>query len=422
MELLDAKRSDCIESYKEEADRITRVVRGRDGTTSQTSFAIHEATLGATPGAKFDWNWLRATKAPRLPAGGHKLRIADLFSGGGLMTLGAVEALRALGARGEPAMFLDMEPTAIAACKRNFEDAQVYSKKVEEVIDGDLGAKKTSSERELLAAIGGIDLLLGGPPCQGHSDLNNHTRRRDGRNELAIRMARFCELFEPKYVILENVRGILHDTKSVLARVEEHLEALGYQVATIVAKAETLGVPQRRHRVFLVATRQRAQDMTRTADELPSSLKSLEVPPRDFAWACGDLLDRPDVGIDEAPVPSETNRKRIAYLFDNNLHDLPNAERPECHKHGGHSYKSMYGRLWWNRPAQTLTTGFRSVGQGRFVHPKRRRALTAHEAARLQSIPDYYDFGDEKPTAVATLIGNAVPPKLAYAVTLATVR
>src|SRR4051812_50176330 len=87
VELLDANRSDFIESYKEDADRITRDVRRRDGTTTQTSFAIHEDTLGSTPGAKFDWNWLRATKAPRLPTGGDKRRIAGLYPAGGCMTL-----------------------------------------------------------------------------------------------------------------------------------------------------------------------------------------------------------------------------------------------------------------------------------------------------------------------------------------------
>ncbi|HEU0037535.1 MAG TPA: DNA cytosine methyltransferase [Kofleriaceae bacterium] len=343
------------------------------------------------------------------------MRIADLFSGGGLMTLGAIEALRAIGVRAVPAMFLDMEPAAAHACKRNFVDAIVHTKKVEEVIDGSLGARMTSIERELVSSVKSIDLLLGGPPCQGHSDLNNHTRRKDSRNELALRMARFCELFEPKHVILENVRGILHDKRSVLARVEAHLRSLKYSVDTIVAKAERIGVPQRRHRVFMVATKGRDLDLAATMAEL-------EVPTRDFAWACGDLLDRPNVGFDAAPVPSATNKKRIDYLFEKDLHDLPDSQRPECHKYGGHSYKSVYGRLWWDRPAQTITTGFRAVGQGRFTHPKLPRALTAHEAARLQAIPDYYDFGDEKSTAVATLIGNAVPPKLAYAVTLATVR
>src|SRR5207248_565957 len=137
-----------------------------------------------------------------------EVRVADLFSGGGLMTLGAVEAFRALGIRATPAMFLDMDESAAAACERNFPDAETLRSRVEAIVDGDLGAAPTKAERELKAKLESIDVLLGGPPCQGHSDLNNHTRRVDDRNELAIRMARFCELFEPKIIVLENVRGI----------------------------------------------------------------------------------------------------------------------------------------------------------------------------------------------------------------------
>lgn len=71
----------------------------------------------------------------------------------------------------------------------------------------------------------------------------------------------------------------------------------------------------------------------------------------------------------------------------------------------------MYGRLRWDAPAQTITTGFGSMGQGRFVHPEQRRTITPHEAARLQGSPISWTF--DRPSAqasVARLIGNAVPP------------
>jgi DNA (cytosine-5)-methyltransferase 1 len=76
----------------------------------------------------------------------------------------------------------------------------------------------------------------------------------------------------------------------------------------------------------------------------------------------------------------------------------------------------MYGQLKWDEPAQTITTGFGSMGQGRYVHPSRPRTLTPHEAARLQFFPDWFDFtagGTQMRRGVwATMIGNAVPPKL----------
>jgi DNA (cytosine-5)-methyltransferase 1 len=78
----------------------------------------------------------------------------------------------------------------------------------------------------------------------------------------------------------------------------------------------------------------------------------------------------------------------------------------------------MYGRLDWKAPAQTITSGYGSMGQGRYVHPDAERTLTPHEAARIQFFPDWFDFGDRDRTAWATLIGNAVPMKLSYVIAL----
>ena len=76
----------------------------------------------------------------------------------------------------------------------------------------------------------------------------------------------------------------------------------------------------------------------------------------------------------------------------------------------------MYGRLHWEKTAQTLTTGFGSMGQGRYVHPLRRRTITPHEAARIQMIPDFFDFSKvDSRSALAKLIGNVVPPALGIA-------
>src|SRR5713101_8205724 len=109
----------------------------------------------------------------------------------------------------------------------------------------------------------------------------------------------------------------------------------------------------------------------------------------------------------------ETNARRIDYLFENKLYDLPNLKRPDCHKDGNHSYKSVYGRLRWNMPSQTITTGFGCMGQGRYVHPQLRRTITAHEAARLQTFPDWFDFGKKTSrSTLAEVVGNAVPPLL----------
>jgi DNA (cytosine-5)-methyltransferase 1 len=121
-----------------------------------------------------------------------------------------------------------------------------------------------------------------------------------------------------------------------------------------------------------------------------------------------------DTLYDGCGLLSDENQKRIDYLFKYDKHDLPSKLRPRCHK-GDHGYKSMYGRLWADRPAQTITTGFRSPGQGRYVHYSRKRTLTPHEAARLQCFPDFFDFSSATTkSSLSTMIGNAVPMPLAY--------
>src|SRR5207244_2396014 len=141
---------------------------------------------------------------------------------------------------------------------------------------------------------------------------------------------------------------------------------------------------------------------------------------RTVAWAIRDLLPLEGrTALDTPSTPSPANRRRIGWLHARRRrHDLPNRLRPRCH-HGDHSYKSMYGKLWWDRPAQTITSGYGSMGQGRYVHPLRLRTLTPHEVARLQGFPDFFRFDlAATKTALAMMIGNAAPMKLSYAFAL----
>src|SRR4029453_9475753 len=102
---------------------------------------------------------------------------------------------------------------------------------------------------------GDVDILLGGPPCQGHSDLNNHTRRRDPKNALYSRMARAAEVLHPKAVIIENVTPVRWDQGGVVEQASQSLTSAGYKVGGRVLDLRRLGVPQRRKRFVLVAVR-----------------------------------------------------------------------------------------------------------------------------------------------------------------------
>jgi DNA (cytosine-5)-methyltransferase 1 len=171
-------------------------------------------------------------------------------------------------------------------------------------------------------------------------------------------------------------------------------------------------VPQRRRRFLLIASNVPEIAPVSVLDHLAGD--NPRHGDRTVRWAIQDLIDvDAQTAYDRAGRLSTENIRRIGYLFEKDVYDLPNSKRPECHRDGNHSYASMYGRLRWDEPAQTITTGFGSMGQGRYVHPARPRTLTPHEAARLQTFPDWFDFGSSTyRTTMAEMIGNAVPPLL----------
>jgi DNA (cytosine-5)-methyltransferase 1 len=304
----------------------------------------------------------------------------------------------------------------LSVYEQNISPSFSSSLPIESYIDGDFGAKVTSAEKALIDKIGKIDFVFAGPPCQGHSDLNNHTRRDDPKNQLVLRVARFAELFRPKFLVIENVPGIKHDRLGSLLDAKKALSALGYSLDETLMRAEKFGVPQARKRFFLVAVLDGESNLS-TLD------MSHESQSRDVAWAITDLLGATETDIfDTSAVHSQENKRRIKFLFEHGLYDLPNSERPSCHRDKKHSYTSVYGRMHWNKPSQTITTGFGSVGQGRFVHPLKERTLTPHEAARIQFFPDFFEFGDFGRRQLQLLIGNAVPSKLAYVLALHQLR
>jgi DNA (cytosine-5)-methyltransferase 1 len=327
------------------------------------------------------------------------------------MTIGLTEAARRTGFRMKYALAVDVDNSAVDLYARNFPSADARATDVSALFPGDIGAQFTPAERRLAAEVGSVDVLVAGPPCQGHSDLNNHTRRKDPKNALCLRVARAAEVLNPSVMIIENVPTVRLDHGGVLEATTNALLGTGYKVAGRILDLRRVGVPQRRKRYVLVAsvipTIDPGDVLEKVADSMPGHKD------RDVRWAIHDLLSNDSCSVFDTPSRiSSVNAARMAVLFDENRFDLPNEHRPECHRDGDHSYVSMYGRLRWTRPAQTITTGFGSMGQGRFVHPQRRRTLTPHEAARLQTFPDWFDFSSASRGVMATAIGNAVPPLL----------
>ncbi len=220
-------------------------------------------------------------------------------------------------------------------------------------------------------------------------------------------------------LVLENVRHVERDRRSVLDTTSAVLEAAGWRTRPVLLNAARYGAPQRRERMFLVAFASLAD-----LDAFAAVLEALRPPPLSVVTAIADLLDRDGVDpFERAPTPSPENRRRIAFLHARDLYDLPNEERPVCHRNGT-TYTAVYGRLRPDEPAPTITTGFGTPGRGRFVRPSRPRLITPHEAARLQTFPRLVRVPRRSGPATAPglsrrWIGDAVPPLLVFVVLLA---
>jgi DNA (cytosine-5)-methyltransferase 1 len=348
-------------------------------------------------------NWVRSKKWPQPKESAAGFRIVDLFCGCGGMTLGAVTAAASAGYKCTVALAADMSVDAANVYRTNFGEI------VESFVEGDISNLFPPSGvvgRSTIRALGKIDLLVAGPPCQGHSNLNNSTRRNDPRNKLYLSAITAIELLQPTMCIVENVPAVIHDKSGVTKSSIGRLRKAGYHVKEVVLHMERLGLPQKRRRHVLVGDRRREPDLAFLEND-PTDAPTLHAFIRDLSdeWKSTNEVFR---------TPSRTNptnAARLQYLFDHNLLDLPDEARPPCHSEKTHSYKSSYGRLSWDLPAQTITSGFGSMGQGRYVHPAQPRTITPHEAARIQGFPDFFDFGSvSKRTALQEIIANAVPP------------
>lgn len=343
----------------------------------------------------------------------HSIRTVDMFSGAGSLTLGVWEACRRLGLGVSP-IAIDINRYALSVYLRNFPHASAIAQDVTSMVDGKLHTAPTLNEMRFAKSMGSISMLLSGSPCQGFCPLNNYTRGRDHRNSLYLRAARVVEICRPENLLFENVPDVVNGDADVVASTLDVLRERGYHFDAGTFDLAEIGVPQHRKRHVVVASLEKHVSIQETI----SKFKVRRV--RTVRWAIEDLKSEAPHGIFDSPSKqSPANRLRIKYLYRRGAHDLPNSLRPRCQKERTHRYKSMYGRIWYDLPAQTITSGFGSPGQGRFVHPTRKRTLTPHEAARLQFFPDFYDFSSvQKRTVVAELIGNAAPMVLSLVFTL----
>jgi DNA (cytosine-5)-methyltransferase 1 len=275
----------------------------------------------------------------------------------------------------------------------------------------------TGAQLSALYPANSVRLLAGCTPCQPFSP----HRRKSGKATAADwallnEFSRLVNELDPELVTMENVPGLA--TKRVFTNFVASLEALGFDVDFRSVYCPKFGIPQHRRRMVLVASRLgpiKVPTDRRAAAKYPTVRTSIGRLPKLAAGAT-----YPHDSLHRARAVSPTNLRRLqASKPGGTWRDWPPELRSPCHiKATGATYQSVYARMAWDEPAPTITTQAYNFGTGRFGHPDQDRGITLREAAVLQSFPRHYEFvapGEEVYLSqVGRLIGNAVPPLLAY--------
>ncbi|MEQ8744121.1 DNA cytosine methyltransferase [Parasphingorhabdus sp.] len=357
------------------------------------------------------------------------MKAIDLFCGCGGMSLG----LRRAGL--EVIAGMDIEPNYMATFAHNFGNEKAFKNSI-----ATLCAKEFMSVLNLCK--GELDILVGGPPCQGFSKNvpRKHRHLEDPKNQLVRNFLDYVEAFMPRFVVMENVAEMKNGFENSYSdEVMRRLSKYGYSVEHGVLNAADFGVPQRRRRAFFVASR----DTLNVRLPQPSHKKATG---SDQSNLFGELVDHVNIkqaiydlprlehgqGIENAsyrsdPISSYQQKmrgecnlvknhiarelkplqfERISSLKPGQgLKDLP------AHLKTKGGYSGAYGRLTWDMIAPTITRWVFHPGSGRWGHPEDLRLLTIREVARVQSFSDDYTFIGSY-NQQAGQLGNAVPPLL----------
>ena len=292
-----------------------------------------------------------------------------------------------------------------------------------------------------------IDVIIGGPPCQGFSMAGARIRTNnsfldDPRNYLFRNYFSIVQKLEPTFFVMENVPGMLSmkDGKIIeeierLFTDENNFKNGKYYIYKKVLNAYDYGVPQTRHRLIIIGSKIKA-DFEHIMEKVKQEMiQNGEIKHTTIYDAIGDLnwLESGEGSFEQEykypPLTDYQSQRRgtckVLYNHIATNHNEKAIERMSLLVQGGRRldlpdgekiksvHSGAYGRMRWDEPAKTIITRFDTPSSGVYVHPERNRTITPREAARLQSFDDDYVFYGNK-SSVIKQIGNAVPPLLAY--------
>lgn len=344
-----------------------------------------------------------------------KFKILDLFCGAGGFSYG-MEKNPCF----ETVIALDNDKYAGETFKKNMPQA--------EVIIGDITDARTKKRIIEKAKNVGVNMIIGGPPCQGYSMKGKKLGLKDPRNFLFREYLNFVEELKPDVFVMENVKGLLLASNGWFKdEIVKTIGELGYTVDFGVLNASEYGVPQARERAIFICSRHNkvmlpepTVERINSVRDAISDLSYLESGEGDFEQdymydALSDYQKLMRNGSQKLHNHKASKHKQVAI---DKLKMIP----PEKGKWflpdellGKQKFKTTWGRLKWDEVSPTIDTRFDASSNGTNNHPYLNRAITPREAARIQSFDDSFIFYGEK-VHIRKQIGNAVPPLLAKAI------
>lgn len=342
-----------------------------------------------------------------------KFKILDLFSGAGGFSYG-----------------LEMNENfkTVLACEMNESASKTFLKNhvFAEMVLGDITNTNIKAEIVEKAKFKKVNMIIGGPPCQGFSMKGKKMGLEDPRNFLFLEFIDLVDKIRPEVFIMENVKAMISSADGYfINEIINKFKKLNYHVNYKVLKSSDYGVPQSRERAIIIGSQTRTMSFpekngkTTTVYDAISDLNYLE------SNQCGDekYITEPSSEYQElmrkdslkpqwhiATKHSSDAIFKMSLIPENGTkYDLP------VHLRTKQKFNTTWSRLQWNKPSPTIDTRFDTPSNGQNIHPVLNRAITPREAARIQSFPDKFEFVGSK-TAVCKQIGNAVPPLMAKAI------
>jgi DNA (cytosine-5)-methyltransferase 1 len=262
-------------------------------------------------------------------------------------------------------------------------------------------------------------IFAGCSPCQFWSKIRSDKTKAAQTAFLLKQFQRFIRHFRPGFVIVENVPGLYTSKKAtILPSFISFLQRLGYAVASGIVNANHYGVPQNRMRYLLIATKVTSKVALPNAVLDPSLVVSGFIGvTRGFAKIQAGHCDKSDFRH-TASALSRKNLRRIKRTLksggDRSSWEKDKGLRVKAYMGRDDIFRDVYARMFWDKPAPTLTTRFISFSNGRFGHPEEDRAISIREGATLQTFPKSFVFHGSNLNNIARHIGNAVPPEMAH--------